>query len=88
MKSNQPYLEPSDTNPQDAYNALKAYFMLSNHKYMESSHLSDQVTRFWRSWLDSNRGQMPRGEMIQKAEQVLSYAMTLANDPAVPTHGI
>ncbi|WP_180177261.1 type VI secretion system membrane subunit TssM [Acinetobacter sp. YH12039] len=84
VKSNQPYLEPSDTNPQDAYNALKAYLMMSNHKYMESSHLSDQVTRFWRSWLDSNRGQMPRGEMIQKAEQVLSYAMTLAADPAFP----
>ncbi len=44
LKSNQPYLEPSDTNPQDAYNALKAYLMMSNHKYMESSHLSDQVT--------------------------------------------
>jgi len=47
---------------------------------MDSSHLSDQVTRFWRSWLDTNRGQMPRGEMIQKAEQILSYSMTLTND--------
>ncbi len=27
---------------------------------------------------------MPRGDMIQKAEQVLSYAMTLAADPAFP----
>ena len=26
----QQYLEPSDTNPQDAYNALKAYLMMSN----------------------------------------------------------
>ncbi|NHB59142.1 type VI secretion system membrane subunit TssM [Acinetobacter sp. 194] len=81
----QEYLEPSDTNPQDAYNALKAYLMMSNPKqYMEAGHLSDQVTRFWRSWLESNRGQMPRGEMIQKAEQVLSYAMTLANDEKFP----
>jgi type VI secretion system protein ImpL len=77
-------LEPSDANPQDAYNALKAYLMMSNPEYMDASHLSDQVTRFWRSWLDSNRGQMPRGEMIQKAEQVLTYAMTLANDPKFP----
>ena len=77
-------LEPSDSNPQDAYNALKAYLMMSNSKYMEASHLSDQVTRFWRSWLDANRGQMPRGEMIQKAEQVLTYTMTLANDPKFP----
>lgn len=77
-------LEPSDSNPQDAYNALKAYLMMSNPKYMEAGHLSDQVTRFWRSWLDANRGQMPRGEMIQKAEQILSYSMTLANDPKFP----
>ncbi|OTG90665.1 type VI secretion system membrane subunit TssM [Acinetobacter sp. ANC 3832] len=82
--SNQVVTEPSDTNPQDAYNALKAYLMLSNPQYMDASHLSDQVTRFWRSWLDANRGQMPRGEMIQKGEKVLSYTMTLANDKAFP----
>ena len=82
--SNQQYLEPSDSNPQDAYNALKAYLMMSNPQYMDSGHLSDQVTRFWRSWLDANRGQMPRGEMIQKAEQILSYTMTLANDRSFP----
>ena len=76
--------EPSDTNPQDAYNALKAYLMMSNPQYMDASHLSDQVTRFWRSWLDTNRGQMPRGEMIQKAEKILSYSMTLANDKKFP----
>ncbi|RKG36882.1 type VI secretion system membrane subunit TssM [Acinetobacter rongchengensis] len=76
--------EPLDTNPQDAYNALKAYLMMSNPQYMDSSHLSDQVTRFWRSWLDANRGQMPRGEMIQKAEKILSYSMSLANDKTFP----
>ncbi|MDC4573896.1 type VI secretion system membrane subunit TssM [Acinetobacter baumannii] len=80
----QQYLEPSDTNPQDAYNALKAYLMMSNPQYMDASHLSDQVTRFWRSWLDANKGQMPRADMIQEAEQILSYAMTLANDKQFP----
>ena len=84
VAKNQQYLEPSETNPQDAYNALKAYLMISNAQYMDASHLSDQVTRFWRSWLDSNRGQMPRGEMIQKAEQILSYSMTLTNDHQFP----
>ena len=81
---NQVTTEPLDSNPQDAYNALKAYLMLSNPQYMDASHLSDQVTRFWRAWLDANRGEMPRGEMIQKGEKVLSYAMTLTNDPAFP----
>lgn len=80
----QQYLEPSETNPQDAYNALKAYLMLSNPQYMDSSHLGDQLTRFWRPWLDLNREQMPRGEMIQKAEQILSYSITLANDQKFP----
>lgn len=78
------YFEPSETNPQDAYNALKAYLMMSNHQYMDSSHLRDQVTKFWRSWLLANRGSMPQAELTQKAEQVLSYAMTLANQEAFP----
>ena len=78
------YLEPLDTNPQDAYNALKAYLMMSNPQYMDAGHLSDQVTRFWRSWVDANRGQMSRGDMIQQAEQVLSYAMTLTGDQQFP----
>ncbi|TCB70466.1 type VI secretion system membrane subunit TssM [Acinetobacter sp. ANC 4216] len=81
---NQQYLEPSETNPQDAYNALKAYLMLSNSQYMDSSHLGDQLTRFWRPWLDANRGQVPRGEIIQKAEQILSYSLALANDQKFP----
>ncbi len=53
------YLEPSVQNPQDAYNALKAYLMLTNPEYRESSHLSDQISRFWRTWLDAHRGEMP-----------------------------
>ena len=78
------YFEPSDNNPQDAYNALKAYLMMSNPEYMDASHLSDQVTKFWRSWLLANRGAMPQAELTQKAEQVLSYAMTLANQKNFP----
>jgi type VI secretion system protein ImpL len=81
---NQQYFEPSDTNPQDAYNALKAYIMLSNPQYMDASHLSDQVTKFWRSWLLANRGAIPQSELTQKAEQVLTYAMSLANQKQFP----
>lgn len=83
-RSNLEYIEPSDTNAQDGYNALKAYLMLGNTKYIESSHLSDQVTRFWRSWLDAHRRNMTRGEMIQKAEQILSYSMTLTYEKGFP----
>lgn len=80
----QPYLEPSVQNPQDAYNALKAYLMLTNPEYRESSHLSDQISRFWRTWLDAHRGEMPRTDMIQQAEKILSYAMTLAHQDDFP----
>lgn len=83
-RSNTQYTEPSDSNAQDGYNALKAYLMLGNAQYIESSHLSDQVTRFWRSWLDARRNDMPRGDMIQKAEQILSYAMTLTHEAHFP----
>ena len=76
--------EPSEQNPQDAYNALKTYLMLSNRQYIEAGHLSNQVTRFWRLWLENHRGEMPRTEMIQKAEQVLSYAMTLTHRSYFP----
>ena len=75
----QQYSAPSETNPQDAYNALKAYLMLSNQQYRESSHLADQITRFWRSNLDTSNP-----ENIQKAEQILTYSMTLTNDSAFP----
>lgn len=57
VANQQKYLEPSDSNPQDAYNALKAYLMMSNPEYREAGHLSDQVTRFWRPWLDAIRGE-------------------------------
>ncbi|MCO8107734.1 type VI secretion system membrane subunit TssM [Acinetobacter indicus] len=84
VANQQKYLEPSDSNPQDAYNALKAYLMMSNPEYREAGHLSDQVTRFWRPWLDANRGNLARGQMLKDAEQILSYAMTLANDAKFP----
>lgn len=78
------YLAPSDLNPQDAYNALKAYLMLSNPQYREAGHLRDQMTRFLREWFEANRGQNSLAEVNQKAEQVLGYSMSLANDPEFP----
>ncbi|OTG86379.1 type VI secretion protein [Acinetobacter sp. ANC 4558] len=75
----QQYAAPSDSNPQDAYNALKAYLMLTNPQYRESSHLADQITRFWRSNLDASNT-----DNIAKAEQILTYSMSFANDKAFP----
>ncbi len=79
-----PYANASSTNVTEAYNALKAYLMLGDRSRLEPGHMSDQLTRFWRTWLDANRGNMPREQLIQKAERIMSFAMAQMNDAAFP----
>jgi len=79
-----PYANASSTNVTEAYNALKAYLMLGDRARLEPGHMSDQLTRFWRVWLDANRGNMPREQLIQKAERIMSFAMAQMNDPSFP----
>ena len=81
-------LQFKDANPgnvEDAYNALKTYLMLSDKSRAEASHLNDQLTRFWRVWLDSNRGTMTREQMIRSAERMISFYLSQMDDPAWPT---
>ena len=78
------FVEASATSVEDAYNALKTYLMLAERPRMEPGHLTDQITRFWRGWLDSNRGTMPREELIRSAERMIGYAMANLQDPAYP----
>jgi type VI secretion system protein ImpL len=78
------YAQASSSSVPEAYNALKAYLMLGDRAHLEPGHMSDQLTRFWRAWLEANRGTMPRDQMIAKAEHVLSFALTQMNDPAFP----
>ncbi|MDE2419994.1 MAG: type VI secretion system membrane subunit TssM [Gammaproteobacteria bacterium] len=80
----QQYKEASPTNVEDAYNALKAYLMLGDHTHMDQSHLNDQITRFWRTWLDANRGDMSRSDMIRSAERIISYSLSQSNAPDFP----
>ncbi|SJZ99638.1 type VI secretion system membrane subunit TssM [Novilysobacter spongiicola] len=67
------YSDPSPTDAQDAYNALKAYLMLGERERVEATHLGDQLTRFWRGWLESNRGAMPREDMLRAAGRLMSF---------------
>ena len=78
------YIQSDPTDVEDAYNALKAYLMLGNHDNLETSHLSDQMTRFWRNWLEANRADMPRDKMIRQAERVLSFTLAHVDDPTFP----
>jgi type VI secretion system protein ImpL len=68
----------------DAYNALKAYLMLGDKSKAESGHLHEQMTRYWRGWLDANRGAMPREQMIRSAERLMGFYVNHIDDPAWP----
>ncbi|HAT30153.1 MAG TPA: type VI secretion system membrane subunit TssM [Janthinobacterium sp.] len=80
----QQFKDASPANVEDAYNALKTYLMLGDKSRAEASHLNDQLTRFWRVWLDGNRGTMPREQMIRSAERMISFYLTQINDPSWP----
>ena len=79
------YQDAIPTKTEDAYNALKTYIMLGDRSHAETGHLNDQITRFWRGWLESNRGQMPKEEMIRSAESILSFYLAQIDDPSWPT---
>ena len=68
----------------DHYNALKTYLMLGDKTRAEQGHLNDQLTRYWRGWLDANRGAMPREQMIRSAERLLTFHLSHIEDPAWP----
>jgi len=79
-----PYASASARDVGEAYNALKAYLMLGERARLEPGHMGDQLTRFWREWLELNRGGLPREAMIRHAERVLSFALARMGDPAFP----
>jgi type VI secretion system protein ImpL len=78
------YAQASPENVEDAYNALKTYLMLADRSHAEPSHLIDQITRFWRGWLDANRGTMPNEQLIQSAERLITFSVSNLQDPAFP----
>ncbi|MDN2678084.1 type VI secretion system membrane subunit TssM [Janthinobacterium sp. SUN033] len=80
----QPFKDAAPTNVEDAYNALKTYLMLGDKSRAEAGHLNDQLTRYWRGWLDANRGNMPREQMIRSAERLISFYLTQIDDPSWP----
>ncbi|HEY4801799.1 MAG TPA: type VI secretion system membrane subunit TssM, partial [Paraburkholderia sp.] len=78
------YSAASPTSVEDAYNALKTYLMLSDKRHVEAAHLTDQIARFWRGWLETNRGNMPRDEMIKSAERMITFYLARASDDDWP----
>src|SRR5476649_1653043 len=82
--ASQPYQDASPGNVEDAYNALKTYLMLVDKSHAEPSHLNDQLTRYWRGWLEGNRGAMPREQMIRSAERLMTFYLVQIDDPSWP----
>ncbi|MFB9288796.1 type VI secretion system membrane subunit TssM [Pseudoduganella plicata] len=78
------YADASPTNVEDAYNALKTYLMLTDPAQAEPGHLNDQLTRFWRGWLETNRGTMPREALIRSAERLMTFYLARMRDPSWP----
>jgi type VI secretion system protein ImpL len=79
------YQSASPTDVQEAYNALKAYLMLGNAQRVEPVHLGDQLTRFWRHWLEANRGVMDREVMARHAERLMSFYISQSAASDWPT---
>ncbi|MGY0651029.1 type VI secretion system membrane subunit TssM [Luteimonas sp. A537] len=79
------YQEASATSPDDGYAALKAYLMLGDRSRVEPSALSSELTRFWRNWLEANRGQMTREEMVRNAERLMTFYISQSSASDWPT---
>ncbi|MDB5770032.1 MAG: tssM, partial [Burkholderia sp.] len=79
-----PYKEVSASSPEDAYNALKTYLMMANRDRIDTGHLSDQITRFWRGWLETNRGNASREQVIRSAEKLITFYLAQAREPDFP----
>ncbi|UGQ44837.1 type VI secretion system membrane subunit TssM [Massilia endophytica] len=69
---------------EETYNALKAYLMLADTGHAEPGHLNDQLARYWRTWLEANRGAMPREQMIRSAERLMAFYLAHVGEPGWP----
>ncbi len=90
------FVKPSPTSVEEAYNALKTYLMLqapsqesgkaarAGVPQREAGHLGGQLPRFWRAWLDDNRGTMPQDKLVGSAERMVSFALANLDDLAFP----
>jgi type VI secretion system protein ImpL len=79
------YVEASPTDPEEVYNALKTYLMLAERQRLEGPHLKDQLTRYWRAWLEAQRGSLPVEQMKREAESMISFVVQSLDAPAFPT---
>ncbi|MGC0155628.1 type VI secretion system membrane subunit TssM [Chromobacterium vaccinii] len=78
--------KPQQKSPQldVAYNALKTYLMLHEQKRMEEAQLADQLPRYWRPWLESQRGEYPVNEVMGQAEKLVAFYVSQIKEADLP----
>lgn len=76
--------EPSATRLETGYNALKAYLMLKEQERMEAAHLSDQIPKYWRPWLEANRGKGNPDEINRLAERTVAFYVSQIKEHDLP----
>lgn len=67
-----------------SYNALKTYLMLNQKERMDIAHLSDQLPRYWRPWLDANRGAASVEDVRRLAERIVAFYVTQLKEDDLP----
>lgn len=68
----------------EGYNALKTYLMLEQKEKMDVAHLSDQIPKYWRSWLEANKGAASQDEINRLAERVVAFYVSQIAEPDLP----
>ena len=69
---------------EEAYNTLKTYLMLHTPARIDTSHLTDQMPRHWRAWLEANRGEYPLPEISRMAERTVAFYVSQGKEPDLP----
>lgn len=77
-------LPPGPNRLEDGYNALKTYLMLKQKERMEISHLSDQIPKYWRPWLNANKGKGNQEEINRLAERIVAFYVSQIGEGDLP----
>lgn len=83
-ESTAPRPRGNGANLEHTYNALKTYLMLHEQGRMEEAHLSDQLPRHWRPWLEQNRGAHDTDAVIALAERIAAFYVAQIGAPDLP----
>ena len=69
---------------EQAYNTLKTYLMLAHPERMEMAHLTDQIPRFWRPWLQAQAVDGSEAGLFRMAERTVAFYAAQIREPDLP----